>query len=425
MTDTKTRRTSQYSPVFQPRLPMVAFALLALTLPASRQAAVAAAADGTDVPPATQAEIAKLQSSDLRQRSDAIMKLRYLGKKGEAAIPYLVRMLDSEVEFPRMVLISSSLAPMTQSCSDECTLGGEAADTLVCIGKRSDDLLASLKSENWRSRANAIRALGGLKDHRAVADLLGIVQRPTERWEVRGNALLALGLMAEQSAVTTIIEALKDEHGAVRMAAAAALGQLGAPEGLEPLRLALEDPDPRVRLKAAGSLGQLKGERAVEALIGALQQDKDRVVREVAAAALRNTRDHRTVRVLITALKDEYANVQINAATALGELRAPEALEPLLNLLGNTNEALRGAAAAALGNLGDPRACTGLIAMVRAEDRWEFPLERGLEALTKLGHPGAETALEGYRRHRGDWREWWSRNKDELLTPAGAEQPHR
>ncbi len=352
------------------------------------------------------------------------MKLRYLGMRGEAtaAVPYLIRMLDSGVEFPRMVLYSSSLGAITQSCSDECTFGSEAAETLARIGKSSDELLTLVKSGNWRIRANAVRALGGLKDRRAIGELLQMAQRPAERWEVRGNTMLALGLMGEQSAVATLIAALKEKQAAVRAAAAAALGQLANPKALEPLRLALQDSDPRVRCQAAGSLGQLKGEGAVEALITALQHDQDRVVREVAAAALRETQDHRAVEPLIGALKDEYANVQINAAIALGEFGGPEALKPLLDLLGNENEAVRAAAADALGNLGDLRACAGLIAMVRAEERGEFPLVRGLEALAKLGHVGAKAALEEYGYHHADWKEWWGRYRDRLLKPNDRSQ---
>lgn len=344
------------------------------------------------------------------------MKLRALGISGEPAIPWLIRMLSSDVEFPTYVLTVSSKSPVTRSCSEECTFGGEAAETLACIGMSSDELLSSVKSENWRVRANAIRAIGGLKERRAVPDLLATIRTSKEHWQVRGNAIFALGLIGEQSAVSGCINSLKDEHPAVRMAAAAALGMLSSPEGLEPLLLAMGDPEPRVRRAVVGSLGQLKGERAMVAVIGALQHDKDRGVREVAAAALHETREPRAVLALIGALKDEYANVQINAAAALGASGSAEALEPLLTLLKNENEAVRAAAADALGKLGVRSACVGLVAMVRAE-RWEIPLVRGLDALSKLGHPGAKALFEEFLRRRPDWKEWWTRKKFELLRP--------
>lgn len=364
----------------------------------------------------TKAEIVKLQSSDLRQRSDAIMKLRYLGMRGKAtaAMPSLIGMLDSEVEFPQMVLWSASLAPITESCAEECTFGGEAAETLARIGQTSDDLLPLVRSRDWRVRANAIRALGGLRDWRAVEGLLAILQQPTERWEVRGNAALALGLIGDPSAVPVLIAALRDDHPAVRASAARALGELKTRSAMEPLISALQDPMLRVRRKAAGGLGQLKGERAVEALMSALRNDQDRVVREVASAALREIGDAGASSVLIEALQDEYPNVRINAATALGTLGGLEALQPLLDLLPNENEAVRAAAAMALGDLGDVRACGRLQAMV-ARERSLVPLERGLEALAKLGHTGAKRALDESRRHSPDWEEWWHRNKDKLL----------
>ncbi len=389
---------------------------LAVGIAAINISTISAAVDDPLEMESVNVEITKLKSSDLKERSDALLKLRRLGISGEPATPYLIQMLGSEVEFPRKVLMASSKTPMTRSCSDDCTFGGEAAETLACIGKSSDELLSSLKSENRRVRANAIRAIGGLKDRRAISDLLAIVQAPNEHWEERGNALLALGLMGEQSAVPGSIHSLKNARPAVRVAAAAALGMLARPEALGPLLLAVQDPDPRVRRAVVGSLGQLKKERAVEAVVEALQHDKAPVVREVAAAALYDSRDPRAVHALIAALKDEYANVQINAAAALGASGNPEALPPLLTLLKNENEAVRAAAADALGTLGDPHACAGLVGMVRAE-QWEIPLVRGLDALSKLGHPGAKALFEEFLRRRPDWKEWWTRKKFELLQP--------
>jgi len=61
------------------------------------------------------------------------MKLRR--SDAAAAIPALIQMLGSEAEFPRRILLVSSFAPITRSCSSACTFGGEAAETLARIGQ--------------------------------------------------------------------------------------------------------------------------------------------------------------------------------------------------------------------------------------------------------------------------------------------------
>ena len=99
---------------------------------------------------------------------------------------------------------------------------------------------------------------------------------------------------------------------------------------------------------------------------------------------------------------------------ALGRIKSPVAVDPLLGLLTHDEEAIREAAANALGELGDARAREALVAMVRREDR-EIAMLRGLQALAKLGHPGAANALKQNSYHRADWKEWWSQNKTSLL----------
>ena len=371
-----------------------------------------AGAAGADVPAAIQAAITKLQSRTSSERSDAIMKLRR--SDATAAIPALIKMLGSGAEFPGRVLMISSLAPITRSCSPACTFGGEAAETLARIGQTSDDLLACLKSADWRTRANAARAIGELKDRRAVGELIAILKRNDEPWEAKGNAALALGLIGDERAGQPLIAALQDQNACVRAAAVEALGAIQAPGRLQALIAALKDHDPKVRKCAAGGAGSIGGAAAVEPLIQMLK-DEDRTVREIVARALGAHKDPRAVDALIAALKDPYANVQINAAEALGQIKSPEAVPPLLGLLANDEEAVRGAAAKGLGDLGDARALKALVAMVRREAR-EIPLLQGLQALAKLGHSGAARALEVYNRHEADWREWWRQNKEPVLN---------
>ncbi len=366
-----------------------------------------------EIPADVKTAMEMLQSPSRNTQADAMMKLRHMKGSAEPAIPLLIQMLGSDAKFPVVKLIASSLGSKTQSCSSEPTFGGEAAETLACIGKTSDELLGLLKDRKWQVRANAARAVGGIKDARAIGPLTAFLSDKGEHPVVKGNAALALARMDAVSAVDPLIPLLKDKDSRVRAAAASALGRLHEPRAVQPLIAALGDKDADVRRAAAGGLGGIGGPAVFDPLVRALK-DPDRQVREVTAAALGRVQDARAVEPLLAALSDSYANVQINAAGALGELKDPRALEPLIRMLKDGNEAVRGAAAEALGQMNDSRAVQPLTVMAYREER-EIPLLRALQALTALGHTGGKEAYNQYRIHRPDWKEWWAQHRDELL----------
>ncbi len=329
-----------------------------------------------EIPADVKIAMEMLQSRKRDEQADAMMKLRYMKGSAEPAIPLLIRMLGSDAKFPVVKLIASSLGAKTQPCSSECTFGGEAAETLACIGKASDELLGLLKDRQWQVRANAARAVGGIKDTRAIGPLRSFLSDKDEHPVVKGNAALALAIMGDALAVDPLIPLLKDKDSRVRAAAASALGRLHDPRAVQPLIAALGDENARVRRAVVGGLGHIGGPVVLDPLVRALK-DPDRQVREVTAAALGRVRNARAVEPLLAALSDPYVNVQINAAKSLGEFKDPRALEPLIRMLKDANEAVRGAAAEALGQMNDSRAVQPLTVMAYREER-EIPLVRAL-----------------------------------------------
>lgn len=365
------------------------------------------------VPVEVKTAMEKLQSRDRNEQADAIIKLRYMKDGAAPAIPLLVRMLSSDVDFPQVKLMILSLSPKTSSCSSEPTFGGEAAETLARIGKTSDELLGALKDRRWQVRANAARALGGVEDARAIDPLTSLLSDKSERPVVKGNAALALALIGAPSAVDPLISLLKDKDQRVRAAAASALGRLHDPRAVRPLIATLGDENARVRQAVTGGLASLGGPLVLDPLVRALE-DPDRQVREVAAAALGRTQDPRAVEPLLAALNDSYVNVQINAARALGSLQEPRALEPLIRLLNDEEIAVRTAAVEALGQMNDPLAVQPLIDLAYREEN-EVHLGGVLQSLAALSHAGGQEAWNRYRIHRPDWKQWWAQNKAELL----------
>jgi HEAT repeat protein len=266
------------------------------------------------------ADIARLQSADLRERANTLMMLR--GPGASAAIPLLIQMLGSDTEFPAMLLLASSSLPVTQSCDRSPTFGGQAAETIARIGRGSDELLALLTNANWRIRANAARALGGLKDRRAVEPLIALLSNTSEPWQVRGNAALALELIGDARAVPPLIAALQEPNSDVRRAAVTALGLLKDPCNFQLFVKMLNAPEPEIRRGAIIGIEQIGGAAALEPLSMVALHDEDPTVRASATSVLAWIKDPRSVDTFLTALQDSNIDVRINAASGLGRLHS-------------------------------------------------------------------------------------------------------
>jgi HEAT repeat protein len=248
-------------------------------------------------------------------------------------------------------------------------------------------LIERLYQEDLIVRLSAAKALGEIKDARAVEPLVAILRdessgstaanalakigKPAvkplvnslreKKALVRRNAATALGKIKDASAVEPLIAALKDEDPLVRMNAASALGNMKSANAAEFLITALKDKSTLVRRNAATALGEMKNAHAVEPLMAALK-DRDALVRSNAAAALGGMDifcllpvgchlDHNVI-VLIRELNDEDPMVRLSASKALGDIRDASAVEPLIATLGDRN--CGNMAANALANIGKP-----------------------------------------------------------------------
>jgi len=230
-----------------------------------------------------------------------------------------------------------------------------------------EPLIAALKDEKWQVQRAAARALGELKDPRAVEPLIitfkqrGIVY-PGEA------AAISLGKIKDPRAFEPLLAALKNKKSGVQEKAAIALGMLEDPRAVEPLIALLDDPSlrPHEQERVISVLGELKDPRAVEPLIAHLKdkrkstriatahafkemapvgfdsivavlQDKSLFGRTGAAYALGFIKDPRAVEPLIIALKDHNSDVQKEAARALDEINDPRSIEPLIAALAKKN----------------------------------------------------------------------------------------
>ena len=196
-----------------------------------------------------------------------------------------------------------------------------------------------------------------------AAAKLGLTARWTRamhdrRWWVRAEAIRALGLVREQERVPALLESLDDDHEEVRAAAVDALGRIGDPRcgtallarlrdesrhqrarvleairalgpSMVPVLLAHTGEHPADTAMTADVLGTVGGTAALESLLGWTASD-DAAVRAAALRAIGSIGvDDRSFFYALRGLDDRAADVRAMAARALGRSRRQSAVSCL------------------------------------------------------------------------------------------------
>ena len=185
-------------------------------------------------------------------------------------------------------------------------------------------LTKALEHDSGDMRYDAVKALGGIADDRAVEPLCKALGDSS--YKVRRAAAAALGEIGGERTVEIMAAKLKDTSRDVRYAVVDALGHIGLrrilekkPPGkvVEPLIMVLEDRNREVRQFAIGTLSQLGDQRTIEPLIKKLRCDRVAFVRFSAGFALfemvyyGRIDSRRVVEPLIDALKDMSSSERV------------------------------------------------------------------------------------------------------------------
>jgi HEAT repeat protein len=147
----------------------------------------------------------------------------------------------------------------------------EAYAAVLELGRMGTDeavdlLITSLSRGDGVSRS-AARELGRLAPSRALKPLADLLGQPAVN-ESAAEALIRAGAKS----VDVLVEALRSENALARRTAARALGEIRDPRAVEPLAGILQgDDDFSVRTTAANALGQIKDQRAIWALVNTLK----------------------------------------------------------------------------------------------------------------------------------------------------------
>jgi hypothetical protein len=176
------------------------------------------------------------------------------------AIPLLMRLFDgSSVSFSKKILARGTR-----------NLRVAAGNTLVKIGTPAvEALTVACHNPNRDVRFNAARALGEIRDPKAVESLLDLLK--DQNRTVRLASARALGFIKDERAVEPLSHALGDRTRMVRNYIAWALGEIGDERAVPALQKAY---------KHALMEGDLSGQFAINAALEEIDSSRYRKYRE-------------------------------------------------------------------------------------------------------------------------------------------------
>lgn len=329
--------------------------------------------------------------------------IKCLGQIGDPkTVPALINCLRSSYFIVRQAAVSALvmfgpivtrhlLATLSYNTSDIDLLKRDAGD-----------------NEHPELQMRAIKAIGGLEDHRAVGLLKELVESGLpDVQEAASQALYQIGCAAwgrcsamkvlaevgDPTIVPEILHSLRDDSDNVRFETVRALGRLGGAEAVRHLvRIAGKDPRDFIRREAIRLL-RTAGQGHPEVLDVARRHLKDpsRDVRVQCARLLGGYLDKSSMGPLLKAMSDSHWSVRESAELALLNF-GREAVDLLVEALKNPSWTTRFRAARLLGETGDPRAAAPLKnALGRRGERKD--IRRVAQAsLEKLGNAGKPSA---------------------------------
>src|SRR5882672_1103864 len=221
----------------------------------------------------------------------------------------------------------------------------DRADAVVALGKLKDDAdvdaalgEASRTDKAWGVRATAADTLGERKTPAAAKQLLEALNSATEPW-VRSRITTALGNFAGNSEVIAKLEAVAKDDKSFRARAGAllALGKMKVPNALSTLDTAVagDSPDDFLRNAALRAMGPLGDDKAVPTLEEWVAVGKPINTRQAAISSLGRLKksDQQITEQIAGFLSEPRFPIRFSAIFALGERGDASAIPVLESLL--------------------------------------------------------------------------------------------
>ena len=297
--------------------------------------------------------------------------------------------------------------------------GGHILKSAEFHKERKEWLYQVKNATDLADRADAVVALGKMKNDDEVVAVLGDILRNDKAWGVRATAADTLGQLGAASASKLLLAALDSQDGPwVRNRVVSALGNFkdDTTVAAKLNSVANQDDSYRARAAALQALGRLKGPNAFATLGAAVASDSpDGFLRNAALRSLGSLGDDKAVPLL---LQWSAAGKPIDSRTAainsLARLQKDnqDITKQIVAYLTEPHFSVRMAAIYALGGRGDASAIPALEALLKNDDLSieMAPMIKGQIARLKKPADGKQGASVG------------SGDADEESAEAGGEK---
>jgi aminopeptidase N len=241
--------------------------------------------------------------------------------------------------------------------------------------KEKKEWLYQLKNAvDLADRADAVVALGKMKNDEEVIGALGETLRSDKAWGVRATAADTLGQMGGPSASKLLLAALDSHDGPwVRNRLVSALGNFkdDAAVAAKLNSIARQDDSYRARAAALQALGRLKGPNAFATLEAAVAADSaDGFLRNAALRSLGSLGDDKAVPLLLQwSAAGKPLDSRTAAINSLGRLQKDnkDITRQIAAYLSEPHFPVRMASIYALGGRGDATAIPALEALLKSD----------------------------------------------------------
>ena len=252
-------------------------------------------------------------------------------------------------------------------------------------------------------RADAVTALGKLKNDEEVVAALGETLRNDKAWGVRATAADTLGKLDGASATKLLLAAVdSNDKPWVRSRVVSALGNFkdDAAVAAKLNAIAQQDDSYRARAAALQALGRLKGPNVLVTLDAAVGGDSpDGFLRNAALRSLGSLGEEKAVPLLLQwSARGKPINSRTAAINSLGRLQKDnqDTTKQIAAYLSEAHFPVRMAAIYALGGRGDATAIPALEALLKSDDLSieMVPMIKG--QIARLKKPAGGKASGGY-----------------------------
>ena len=276
-------------------------------------------------------------------------------------------------------------------------------------------LTTLLQSDSWVERETAVKALGNLRDHlvidplvKALADDSRFVRSSAHESLIK--VAKSLGKQKDPRVIRHLITAMSQVNSSVRsstveafQAAIDELSRVHEPTFITQLIEAIDHENRYVRQQVTLALGQFDDPRVIKPLTVALK-DSSQEVREAATQSLRRIQNPKSADPLFAALHDKDPQVRDEAAYVLGQYKDPQVINKIIRSLSDQSHLVRAGAAKAMGHLVHPRAMSQLVALL--EDEYAEVRQAASESLEQYHwRPHSEQEAATYCVAKQSWNE--------------------